>query len=408
MSQYGLQTIKSATIACPHMDHVNVLCRLIEYDTSAVDGRQCRAAISYLDHLLGECSCQTVQMVIPASDADCLPDRVALLAHRRTPGKPRLVVYGHIDVVPAEGWAAFAPRRSDGRVFGRGASDMKGAIAALVGAMFRIRNVEPAFDLTVIITMDEETQQMSQLRYLTAALDLGPSPHVLSLDAGYGYVSIANLGLLQMDITVRGESVHSALAHLGRNAIEDAVLLMTSILELKQRVTQRRSSVATHPATGLEFMEARLNLNALHGGIARNVVPDNCTFTIDRRLLPDETLESAREEILAALSDVPRVEWTVTREFSIPSVPPCADDLARALAATMGGSDGPAELYGDMLSGELPAAALQCWGADAFATGVIRPDNHIHGVNEFVFESDLDRLEDVLARFLTGDRKEAA
>lgn len=390
------------------MDHVDVLCRLIQYDTSAVDGRGCHTAIKYLEHLFGDCSCRTIQIPIPQSEADELPDRLALLAHRRMPGKPRLLVYAHIDVVPAEGWAAFVPRCTEGRIVGRGASDMKGSIAALIGALWRTRNAELAFDLTVVITMDEETHQMSQLRYLTSALDAGPSPHIMSLDAGFGYVSTAILGLLQMDITVHGHSVHSALAHLGRNAVEDAVRLMTSVLELKQRVIQRKGSVATHPATGLDFMEARLNLNMLRGGIARNVVPDKCTFTIDRRLLPQETVECARQEILTALDKVTGIEWSVTREFSIPSVPPCTDQLAQVLAKTMEEVTGSSGLYGDMLSGELPAGALHYWGGDAFATGVIRPDNHIHGVDEFVLTNDLDRLVEILARFLTGDRKEAA
>jgi succinyl-diaminopimelate desuccinylase len=390
------------------MDHVDVLCRLIEYDTSAVDGRGCRAAFAYLDQLLGRCSCETAQIPIPSAEADGLCERLALRADRRMPGKPRLIVYGHIDVVPAEGWSAYTPVRREGRIYGRGASDMKGSIAALLGALWRIRDVDPAFDTTVILTMDEETHQMSQLRFLTPCLNAGPHPHVLSLDAGFGYVSIANLGLLQMDIDVKGNSVHSALAHLGRNAIEDAVALMSSMLDLKLVVLRRRSGVMTHPAAGLGFMEARLNLNLLHGGIARNIIPDHCTFTIDRRLLPEETVESARAEILAALNRCQGVEWSVTREFSIPSVPPCKDPLAQVLAQAIRDVTGSTGLYGDMLSGELPAAASRYWGGNAFATGVIRPDNHIHGVDEFVFENDLDRLVEVLARFLTGDPKEAA
>ena len=285
---------------------------------------------------------------------------------------------------------------------------MKGSIAALLGALWLLRDTEPAFDVTVVITMDEETHQLAQLRYLTSVLEAGPHPHVLSLDAGFGYVSIANLGLLQLDITVAGDSVHSAMAHLGRNAIEGASALMHALLSLKPLVTQRESTVAAHPGTGLHFMQARLNLNQIAGGIARNVVPERCTFTVDRRLLPEETVDSARSEILAALERVPEPEWHVSREFFIPSVPPCADPLARVLADVLEAVTGSAGLYGDMLSGELPYAASSCWGGDAFATGVIRPENRIHGANEYVHESDLDQLVEVLARFLTGNQKEAA
>ena len=390
------------------MDHVDALLRLIEYDTSGTDGAQCVKAISYFERLLASTGCHTSVIPVPPGEADGLEGRVLLLAHRRAPAKPRLIIYGHMDVVPADAWPAFAPRRAEGRIHGRGAADMKGSLASLLGALQRLSGASLAFDLTVAVTMDEETHQMSQLRYVTPLLDAGPSPHVLSLDAGFGYVTIANLGLLQLDITVSGESVHSALAHLGRNAIEDAGMLMAELANLKRRLAGRISATPTHPSTGLPAMEPRLTVNQIRGGIARNVVPDTCTFAIDRRLLPEETVEEARAEIVAALRSVPGVAWRIAREFSIPSVPPCADPVAAVLANAIERVTGATGMYGDMLSGELPAAAKMYWGGDAFATGVIRPESHIHGVDEFVYESDLDRLVEVLARFLTGDQKEAA
>ncbi len=389
------------------MNHVDTLCRLIEFDTSGVDGSGCHEALAFLQDCLTECACTTELIPIPSAAAAGLEGRAALLAHRRMRGRPRLLIYGHVDVVPAHGWEAYSPRHEAGRVYGRGASDMKGSIAALVGALHTLRERELSFDTTVLLTMDEETHQLDQLEYLTPMLDSGPQPHVLSLDASFGYVTVAILGLLQMDITVTGESVHSALAHLGRNAIEDSARLMQALLELKPTVSIRRSRIAAHPSTGLAFMEPRLNLNMIEGGLARNVVPARCTFTIDRRLLPEETIVSAREEILTALGAVRGPTWYVSREFSIPPVPPCADPLAGELANILSSVAGPSGLYGDMLSGELPYAATR-WGGDAFATGVIRPENRIHGDDEFVYESDLDQLVVVLARFLTGGQKEAA
>ncbi len=389
------------------MNHVDTLCRLIEFDTSGVDGSGCHEALIFLQDRLTACACATELIPIPPPAAAGLEGRAALLAHRRMWGRPRLLIYGHVDVVPAHGWEAYSPRREAGRVYGRGASDMKGGIAALVGALYSLRERDLSFDTTVLLTMDEETHQLDQLEYLTPMLDGGSQPHVLSLDAGFGYVTVAILGLLQMDITVTGESVHSALAHLGQNAIEDSARLMQALLELKQTLSMRRSRVAAHPSTGLAFMEPRLNLNMVEGGLARNVVPARCTFTIDRRLLPEETVAAAREEILAALGTVRGPQWYVSREFSIPPVPPCADPLAGELSDILASVTGPSGLYGDMLSGELPYAATR-WGGDAFATGVIRPENRIHGEGEFVNECDLDQLVVVLARFLTGGQKEAA
>jgi len=390
------------------MDYVDVLCRLIEFDTSAADGTGCREAMAYLATQFGKVGCDVARVEIPRDAADGLDGRMALLCHRRRAKAERLLVYSHVDVVPAQGWSAFTPRVAGGRVYGRGAADMKGSIAALLGALWRLRGRELRYAVSALVTMDEETHQMSQLRYLTPFLEPGTRPHVLSLDNAFGYVTIANLGLLQLDIVVHGVSVHSGLAHLGRNAVEGAARLVSAVLALKERVLERRSSVETHPDTGLLLMEPRLNLNWIEGGLARNIVPDLCRFSIDRRLLPEESAEAAREELLAALRGGPGVEWEVVREYVIPTVPCCDDPAAGVMAGVIREVTGVTGLYGAMMSGELPGAACGPWGGQSFGVGLIRPDNHIHGVDEHVCVADLDRLTEVLARFLSGDRKEAA
>ncbi len=285
---------------------------------------------------------------------------------------------------------------------------MKGSVAALLEALWRVRDIPLSYDLSVLVTMDEETSQSSQLEYLTPTLDPGPGPHVLSMDAGFGYVSIANLGLLQLDVAVQGESVHSGLAHLGRNAVEDANRLIGALLLLKESVVQRRSHLRTHPDTGLDVMEPRLNVNRVEGGLARNVVPDSCVFTVDRRLLPSESVDEARAEMIQALHSVPSVEWSIQREFIIPPVPPCDDPEAEELSRILRDVTGSSGLYGEMISGDLPGIATSLWGGKVFGLGVIRPDSRIHGIDECVLERDMEQLVEVLVRFLTRNRKEAA
>lgn len=390
------------------MDYVDVLCRLIEFDTSTADGTGCREAMAYLATQFADVGCDVARVEIPREAADGLDGRMALVCHRRREQAERLLVYAHIDVVPAQGWSAFTPRVDGGRVFGRGAADMKGSIAALLGALWRLRGSELQYDVSALVTMDEETHQMSQLRYLTPFLEPGACPHVLSLDDAFGYVTIANLGLLQLDVAVHGASVHSGLAHLGRNAVEGAARLVSAVLALKEQVLERRSSVETHPDTGLQLMEPRLNVNWIEGGLARNIVPDLCRFSLDRRLLPEESVEAAREELLGTLRSVPGVEWEVVREFAIEPVPSCDDPAAGVMAGIIGDVTGATGLYGAMMSGELPGAARGPWGGQSFGVGLIRPGNHIHGVDEHVCVADLDQLTEVLTRFLSGDRKEAA
>ena len=390
------------------MDHVALLSRLIEIDTSGADGAGCRQVMALLETELRQASCVTQLVDIPPADADGLEGRMALLGHRRTDGLPRLVVYGHVDVVPANGWDAYSPRVEGGKVFGRGACDMKGSVAALVVALNHLKDTQLSYDLTVILTMDEETHQLSQLKYLTSSVDAGSGTHMLSLDAGFGYVSVANLGVLQLDVEVRGQAVHSGLAHLGKNAVEDASRVIGALLSLKERVTARRSTIPTHPDTGLGVMEPRLNVNQVQGGLARNIVPDSCKFSIDRRLLPDETIDDARAEILQTLDGVEGTQWDILREFVIPPVQVSSDPEARVLSRIVEEVTGSTGLYGEMISGELPYAAESFWESKVFGTGVIRPECNIHGVDEFVYERDLHQLGEVLERFLTGNHKEAA
>jgi succinyl-diaminopimelate desuccinylase len=391
-----------------NVDYRDTLRRLIEIDTSGPDADGCRRALGVLEEELASVGLSTSLVEIPASAADGLDGRAALIARRDKRGARRLIVYGHIDVVPASGWDAFHAVFRDGRIYGRGAADMKGSLCALVGALASLQHADPAYDLSAVVTMDEETQQLDQLEYLSRSLRSDDQALVLSLDGGFGYVSIANLGVLQLDIRVEGESVHSGLAHLGRNAVEGAAQLIDALLELRPEVVARRSHVPSNPETEVSFLEPRLNINRIEGGLARNVVPDTCTFSIDRRLTPEESLDGARGEILRALGGVGGVQWSVAREFVIPPVPPCTHEAAEELARIVRDVTGSTGLYGEMMSGELPYAATRWWNGAVFGLGLIRPDSHVHGVDEYVNERDLEHLMEVLTRFLTTDREEAA
>jgi acetylornithine deacetylase/succinyl-diaminopimelate desuccinylase-like protein len=325
---------------------------------------------------------------------------VNLVCHRANPGRPQLIFYAHIDVVPAQGWPAFEPCIKDGKLFGRGAADMKGAIPALLMALEKGRDKTLNFDVSVIITTDEEYSQASQLRYISRFLEPLKGAYFFDLDSNFGYVSIANLGALQMDILIKGRSVHSALSHLGENAVEKAALVMEALLKLKARVTSRKSHILTHPETGLDRMTARLNINMIQGGLKVNIVPDQCVISIDRRLIPEENLSAARKEILDVLAEVPEVKWEIVREFSIPTLPPCKDPITDRLAGILREVTGEGGKYGEMGSGDLANIVVNEWGGREFGMGVIRTESNIHGNNEFVYIKDIEDLAEVIYRFL--------
>jgi succinyl-diaminopimelate desuccinylase len=204
-----------------------------------------------------------------------------------------------------------------------------------------------------------------------------------------------------MEIRVKGKSVHSGLSHLGVNAVENAVPLMEALLKLKRKVTRRKSNVRTHPETGLSRMTPRLNINMVQGGLKVNIVPDECIISIDRRLIPEENITDARQEILEALSTVPKVSWEIASEVSIPAPAPCDDPITDKLAKIMKSVIGTGGKFGEMGSGDLSNIVVNEWGGKEFGSGVIRTENNIHGNNEFVYKKDIGDLGEIIYRFLT-------
>jgi succinyl-diaminopimelate desuccinylase len=382
------------------VNYVEVLKGLISIDTTVPPGLNYDKAIDYLEPLFKESGFDTKKLIIPAQYAEGREGRVNLVCHRHEKGKPRLIFYGHIDVVPAEGWDAFKPRVEDGKVYGRGAADMKGSIVALLEAMQSLKGKPLNFDVSVMITTDEEFSQASQLHYLKQYLEPVRGAYFLNLDSSFGYVSIAGLGALQVDIKVTGRSVHSGLSHLGENAIEKASPLIRALLDLKHKVEQRKSDVRTHPDTKLSRMEGRLNINMIKGGIKINIVPDECLISVDRRLIPEENLEDARKELLDTLASVPGVTWQLERVYGIPTVPPANDPVIDQLVGIIADTTGEGNKFGEMGSGDL-SHIIARWGGKAFGLGVIRPECNIHGKEEFVYLQDIEDVAKILARFVS-------
>lgn len=384
------------------MDYIKVLERLISIDTSVPPGLNYEKAMRYLEPLFKQAGCETQLVQIPREYCDGNDSRLNLLAHRRETGKPRLIFYSHVDVVPAEGWPAFSPRFAEGKVFGRGAADMKGAILALLLALESVRGKRLKYDVSAMVTTDEEVGQADQIRYLGRFLEPLKSAFVHSLDSDFGYVSIAALGAIHVEIRVKGKSVHSGMSHLGENAVEKANLLMNALLQLKARVTVKQSKVPTHPATGLTRMVPRLNINMVKGGLKVNIVPDECIIAVDRRLIPEEDIKEAERELMATLSSVRGVDWEVAGIFRIPTVPPLEDAVADELAGLVREVTGSAGKYGEMGSGDFGPIVCNEWKARLFGLGVIRPECSIHGRDEFVYARDIEDLSRVIARFVSA------
>jgi len=225
-----------------------------------------------------------------------LPGRSNLLARFSPSGKirQRILLAPHLDTVPVADASQFLPRKKGGRLFGRGACDTKGSIAAMLAALGELAGSKQRPRETEIIfagLVDEENAQAGSRAFAASGLkaDLAIVGEPTRLR-----VVTAHKGSLWLQLETRGKSAHGSRPELGRNAVH-AMARIVDTLETNYAAQLR---LRRHPLLG----RATVNVGMIHGGSQPNSVPDSCCITIDRRTLPGETEAGVRREITALLA----------------------------------------------------------------------------------------------------------
>jgi acetylornithine deacetylase len=205
------------------------------------------------------------------------------------PAAPRLMIEGHIDTVG--GQLSPVTRRAEGRLYGRGACDAKGGIAATLIALQRISTAGGLRSTSVefLGAVDEEYR----FRGIAEHLRRHPAPDaaIVLEPTGLRVVNAHN-GVVRATITVHGRAAHTSTANLGLNAIDGAVEVIT-LLQRWHRTTIRREG-------GQEL----LTVSLINGGEAVNIVPDRCRFALDIRTAPDRDAAALAAELGAFLRGV--------------------------------------------------------------------------------------------------------
>jgi succinyl-diaminopimelate desuccinylase len=232
------------------------------------------------------------------------PQRANLVACLRAAGDARpkrtLGISGHMDVVPPGQlkWThdPFEPVERDGKLYGRGASDMKGGLVAMIFAMLALKRdgVKLEGDLKLLATAGEEAgalgaKQLAQTGYvedLTALLLGEPSN---------GEVCIAHKGALWLEITCYGKTAHGARPQLGINAIAHLNQVLTALLSGELKFSYVEDTMLGGPT---------INVGVISGGVKVNVVPDRCTAEIDIRTVPSQTHDKVLAEVRAVVDSV--------------------------------------------------------------------------------------------------------
>jgi acetylornithine deacetylase/succinyl-diaminopimelate desuccinylase len=229
--------------------------------------------------------------------ADGRENLTAVLAGVQS-GPPLLMLNGHMDTVPPSSAMRqpFAADVAGGRLWGRGAADMKGGLAAMVMAVIALRRagVRPTRPVMLAAVAMEEMGNSGTFALARALADAGApaSFAVVGEPTGLDLVT-AHKGVDRYQITVRGRAAHAATPERGLNAIVRASRLIAALDDALARVAQAQ----THPLLG----SASYNIGTISGGISRNTVPDRCTFQIEKRYLPGDSAAQICAEMQAVV-----------------------------------------------------------------------------------------------------------
>jgi len=216
--------------------------------------------------------------------------------------RPILHFNGHYDVVPpGSGWSSdpFKPKFSEGKVYGRGASDMKGGIASILLMAKALSetglNLRGTIELS--FTPDEEIGGNTGVGYLLEEGVVKPDYAIVAEPSGLDAIWIGNKGLVWLLVEVFGRQAHGSTPWRGVNAFEHMVYLASRILnELKPKIESRLSR---YEYDEVEGRKATINLGGeVRGSTKVNIVPGYYAFSIDRRVLPEESVEDAEREIV--------------------------------------------------------------------------------------------------------------
>ena len=233
---------------------------------------------------------------------------VEIILHGDQPGK-RLLYCGHLDTVTPTGMTIdpFGGYVEGGKLWGRGSVDMKGGLAAMLFALiwWKRKGASLKGTVTLIGTVGEECPNQSEgafaLRRRGAFADMAVIGEATQLN-----IAAAHKGTLSLEVTIRGKAAHSSNPSLGDNAIYKAARFISTLEDQLLKDLAKKA----HPLCG----QATMNVGVIQGGIQNNIVPDQCTFSLNRRYLPGETEEAIIKEIENVWDSLPypKVDMTVS------------------------------------------------------------------------------------------------
>jgi len=271
---------------------VDLTIHLVQIATENPPGNE-KTAAQFLRSLLSRMGFKIKTVLSPRG-------RWNIIAERRWgKGGRTLIFNGHLDVVPAGDpsqwkYPPFEGKLSKGRIYGRGASDMKSGMVCFIHALATIERSKIRLHRGAVIlhlVSDEESHGHQGMGFLTQKVGIQGDAALVGEPTDLQPV-IAQKGALWLRISTFGKSAHASRPHLGVNAVEK----MTKLIERLNSILLEKE----HPLLG----KPTLSIGTIQGGTKINIVPDRCEIEVDRRILPGEKKEAVLGEMKAILDSL--------------------------------------------------------------------------------------------------------
>jgi len=329
---------------------------------------------------------------VPYERQPVAPLRENIVARFAPAGARRTLVWeAHQDTVPTDGMTIdpFGASISGGRLSGRGACDIKGGMAAMLGAFARLVREKPADSASVVMacTVDEEFTFLGVQRLVR---DLRADGAIVAEPTNLKIVK-AHKGVTRWNLAASGRSCHSSSPEKGVNAIYRMGRLLGAIEQYAEELRRTRVDPELGPAT--------LSVGRIEGGTSVNTVPDRCRIEIDRRLIPGEDAAQAPEEfdhflrVRAGIEFPYEIErpWLAMPALGAERSGELVERLGRAITAVEGSFAVNVVPYGTDAS-TIAGAGIP---AVVFGPGDIA---QAHTCDEWLDLAELDRASDILYR----------
>jgi len=397
------------------------LAKMIAIDTSFPPGLGYHAFADLMEELLKPLGFQTSRVTVPnelwsVANGPALGPRVNLIAERLA-NKPTCGLYYHIDTVPVSpGWQRdpLCLTQEGDQLFGLGAADMKGTIAATLLALraARAHGVELAYDPMLLLCTDEEGGLYPGIRYLAEQGML--KGHIINFNGSAApRIWAGCFGVFNLQISIKGHAVHAGEGNRtgsGINAIEGALPLLNALHALKPKIAAFESQLPPPPhASGP--LRPQLSISAVNGGTSGGQVAAEIKILVSRRYAPEESYDAAHatleDLVRACVAQTPGLNFEIDLVgHLVPTADPDGPHWPRwqqALCLGFGYQPDDFSKWGAASCSDFGYVQQAGVMQEVLLGGLGRPESCIHSPEEHTTTTDIVALAQSILAYLARD-----